>query len=93
MSEYAGLLCDLNAVSCSARYAQQEVVVGDVALLGPGKIVPCDGTFLSGHNIKCDESAANGESDAIKKASYTECLALKACLQHVHAHRLFCHQR
>jgi len=86
MSEYAGLLCDLNAVSCSAHYAQQEVMVDDVAFLEPGEIVPCNSIFLSGHNIKCDESAATGESDAIKKASCTECLALKACLQHVPAH-------
>jgi Ca2+-transporting ATPase len=66
------------------RYIQQEVAVGDVALLEPGEIVPCDGIFLSGHNVKCDESAATGESDAIKKASYNDCLALRA-LSGVHA--------
>ena len=52
----------------------KEVVVGDVALLEPGEIIPCDGVFLSGHNVKCDESGATGESDAIKKVSYEECL-------------------
>ncbi|KAG2341321.1 calcium-translocating P-type ATPase [Suillus weaverae] len=57
-----------------------EVVVGDVALLEPGEIVPCDGIFLAGHNVRCDESAATGESDAIKKASYADCLALKQAL-------------
>ncbi|KAF9234120.1 hypothetical protein BU15DRAFT_65976 [Melanogaster broomeanus] len=46
----------------------KEVVVGDIAILEPGEIVPCDGIFLSGHNVKCDESAATGETDAIKKA-------------------------
>jgi P-type Ca2+ transporter type 2C len=51
------------------------VVVGDIALLEPGEIVPCDGVFLSGYNVKCDESGATGESDAIKKASYNECIA------------------
>lgn len=51
-----------------------EVVVGDVALLEPGEIVPCDGVFISGHNVKCDESGATGESDAIKKVSYEECI-------------------
>jgi Ca2+-transporting ATPase len=55
----------------------QEVVVGDIALLEPGEIVPCDGVFLSGHNVKCDESGATGESDAIKKVSYDECLAIR----------------
>jgi len=68
---------------CVFRYVSQEIVVGDVALLEPGEIVPCDGIFLSGHNVKCDESAATGESDAIKKASYTDCLALKS-LNDVH---------
>jgi Ca2+-transporting ATPase len=51
--------------------------VGDIALLEPGEIVPCDGVFLSGHNVKCDESGATGESDAIKKVSYDECIALR----------------
>ncbi|KAF8150651.1 calcium-transporting ATPase [Crassisporium funariophilum] len=50
----------------------KEVVVGDIALLEPGEIVPCDGIFISGHNVKCDESGATGESDAIKKVSYNE---------------------
>jgi P-type Ca2+ transporter type 2C len=53
----------------------KEVVVGDIALLEPGEIVPCDGVFISGHNVKCDESGATGESDAIKKVSYEECVA------------------
>ncbi|KAM5537221.1 hypothetical protein V8D89_009154 [Ganoderma adspersum] len=52
----------------------KEVVVGDIALVEPGEIVPCDGVFLSGHNVKCDESGATGESDAIKKVSYEDCL-------------------
>ena len=51
-----------------------EVVVGDIALVEPGESVPCDGVFLSGHNVKCDESGATGESDAIKKVSYEDCL-------------------
>ncbi|KIJ66705.1 hypothetical protein HYDPIDRAFT_26133 [Hydnomerulius pinastri MD-312] len=55
----------------------KDVVVGDIALLEPGEIVPCDGIFLSGYNVKCDESAATGETDAIKKLSYAECMALK----------------
>jgi Ca2+-transporting ATPase len=50
--------------------------VGDIALLEPGEIVPCDGVFLGGHNVKCDESGATGESDAIKKVTYDECIAL-----------------
>lgn len=52
----------------------QQVVVGDVALVEPGEIIPCDGVFLSGHNVRCDESGATGESDAIRKVSYEECM-------------------
>ena len=50
-----------------------QVVVGDVALLEPGEIIPCVGVFLDGHNVKCDESSATGESDDIRKVSYEEC--------------------
>ncbi|KAL4062136.1 Ca-transporting ATPase [Scleroderma citrinum] len=60
----------------------KEVVVGDIALLEPGEIIPCDGIFLSGHNVKCDESAATGETDAIKKSSYSLCMERK----HVQSH-------
>ncbi|KAH8985212.1 hypothetical protein EDB92DRAFT_1818751 [Lactarius akahatsu] len=28
-----------------------EVIVGDVVLLEPGEVIPCNGVFLSGHNI------------------------------------------
>jgi Ca2+-transporting ATPase len=46
--------------------------VGDIATLEPGEIIPCDGIFISGHNVKCDESGATGESDAINKVSFSE---------------------
>lgn len=52
-----------------------DIVVGDIAILEPGEIVPVDGVFLRGHAVKCDESGATGESDAIKKVSYDECVA------------------
>ncbi|KAF8267739.1 hypothetical protein EI94DRAFT_1729725 [Lactarius quietus] len=55
----------------------QQVVVGDVLLLEPGEVIPCDGVFLSGHNVRCDESGVTGELGAIKKLSYEECLALR----------------
>jgi Ca2+-transporting ATPase len=53
----------------------RDVVVGDIALLEPGEIIPVDGVFLRGHNVRCDESGATGESDAIKKFTYDECVA------------------
>jgi len=55
----------------------QEVVVGDIALLAPGEIIPCDGIFLSGHNVTCDESAMRGETTVVKKAPFSQCVALK----------------
>lgn len=51
-------------------------MVGDIALLEPGEIIPCDGIFLHGHNVRCDESGATGESDTIKKHSYEDCIHL-----------------
>ena len=54
-----------------------QVVAGDVMLLEPGDVIPCDGVFLSGHNVLCDESTVTGESDAIKKLSYQECITLR----------------
>ncbi|KAH9052624.1 hypothetical protein EDB87DRAFT_1835780 [Lactarius vividus] len=54
-----------------------QVVVGDVVLLEPGEVTPCDGVFLSGYNVSCDESSAAGESNVIKKLSYEECIALR----------------
>ena len=52
----------------------KELLVGDVALLEPGEIVPCDGTFISSHNIRRDKSGATGESDAV---NYDECITLR----------------
>ncbi|KAL6359840.1 hypothetical protein LRP88_07264 [Fusarium phalaenopsidis] len=44
-----------------------DVLVGDILHLEPGDLVPVDGVFVDGHDLKCDESSATGESDAIKK--------------------------
>ncbi|KAI0880558.1 plasma membrane calcium-transporting ATPase [Annulohypoxylon maeteangense] len=44
-----------------------DILVGDVLHLEPGDLVPVDGIFIGGHDMKCDESSATGESDAIKK--------------------------
>lgn len=44
-----------------------DILVGDVLHLEPGDLVPVDGIFIDGHELKCDESSATGESDALKK--------------------------
>lgn len=51
-----------------------DLVVGDVMSFEPGDVLPVDGVLISGHNVKCDESAATGESDTLKKVSGTEAL-------------------
>ncbi|KAI8376542.1 PMCA-type calcium-translocating P-type ATPase [Radiomyces spectabilis] len=50
-----------------------DIQVGDVLHLEPGDIVAADGIFIEGHNLKCDESAATGESDAVRKLAYDVC--------------------
>jgi len=45
-----------------------DLVVGDVMLLEPGDMVPVDGILIDGHNVKCDESSATGESDILRKS-------------------------
>jgi len=44
-----------------------DIVVGDILHLEPGDLIPVDGVLPEGHNIRTDESAATGESDALKK--------------------------
>jgi Ca2+-transporting ATPase len=49
------------------RISVYDVLAGDVLHLQPGDLVPADGVFISGHNIRCDESSVTGESDQKKK--------------------------
>ncbi|KAF9937658.1 plasma membrane calcium [Modicella reniformis] len=48
------------------------IIVGDILHLEPGDVVAADGIYLGGHNLKCDESAMTGETDAVKKVTYDE---------------------
>ncbi|CAK7267885.1 plasma membrane calcium [Sporothrix epigloea] len=52
-----------------------EVLVGDVVHLETGDMIPVDGILIEGHNIKCDESQATGESDLIRKRPADEVYA------------------
>lgn len=45
-----------------------EVVVGDVVLLGAGEMIPADGVLISG-GLQVDQSAMTGESREIEKVS------------------------
>jgi Ca2+-transporting ATPase len=53
-----------------------DILVGDVLHMEPGDLIPADGIFISGHNVKCDESSATGESDQMKKTSAEQVLRL-----------------
>ena len=53
-----------------------EILVGDVLHLEPGDLIPADGLFISGHNVKCDESSATGESDSLKKTGAAQVMRL-----------------
>jgi Ca2+-transporting ATPase len=56
-----------------ALISVHDVLVGDILHLEPGDIVAADGIFIEGHNLKCDESAATGESDAVRKQPWEIC--------------------
>ncbi|KAI7891004.1 PMCA-type calcium-translocating P-type ATPase [Mucor mucedo] len=55
-----------------------DIQVGDILHLEPGDIVAVDGIFIEGHNLKCDESAATGESDAVRKQPWKMCERMAA---------------
>ncbi|CAI6088448.1 unnamed protein product [Clonostachys chloroleuca] len=47
----------------------QDLLVGDVVSLEPGDIIPVDGIFIQGSDVRCDESSATGESEALPKTA------------------------
>ena len=52
-----------------------DILAGDVVHLEPGDLVPVDGIFIEGFNVKCDESQATGESDILRKRPAHEVFA------------------
>lgn len=46
-----------------------EIVVGDIAQVKYGDLLPADGILLQGNDLKIDESSLTGESDHVKKTS------------------------
>ncbi|ORY03426.1 calcium-translocating P-type ATPase [Basidiobolus meristosporus CBS 931.73] len=51
-----------------------DLLVGDILHVEPGDVVAGDAIFISGYNLKCDESAVTGESDALRKLSIDDCV-------------------
>ncbi|XP_037624639.1 plasma membrane calcium-transporting ATPase 1-like isoform X1 [Sebastes umbrosus] len=45
-----------------------EIVVGDVAQVKYGDLLPTDGILIQGNDLKIDESSLTGESDHVKKS-------------------------
>lgn len=45
-----------------------EMVVGDIARVKYGDLLPSDGLLLQSNDLKIDESSLTGESDHIKKS-------------------------
>ncbi|KAL2826301.1 hypothetical protein BDW59DRAFT_145361 [Aspergillus cavernicola] len=60
----------------SVRISVHDVLVGDILHLEPGDLVPVDAIYIDGHNVKCDESSATGESDQLKKTGAEQVLRL-----------------
>jgi P-type Ca2+ transporter type 2C len=51
----------------SQELSVYDILAGDVVLLEPGDVIPVDGVYIDGYNVKCDESQTTGESDLIHK--------------------------
>ncbi|XP_013919499.1 PREDICTED: plasma membrane calcium-transporting ATPase 2 isoform X2 [Thamnophis sirtalis] len=45
-----------------------EIVVGDIAQVKYGDLLPTDGVFIQGNDLKIDESSLTGESDQVRKS-------------------------
>ncbi|XP_060133046.1 plasma membrane calcium-transporting ATPase 4 isoform X2 [Zootoca vivipara] len=45
-----------------------EIVVGDIAQIKYGDLLPTDGILIQGNDLKIDESSLTGESDQVKKS-------------------------
>uniref|UniRef100_A0A8C8E4P2 Calcium-transporting ATPase n=1 Tax=Oryzias sinensis TaxID=183150 RepID=A0A8C8E4P2_9TELE len=46
-----------------------DILVGDIAQIKYGDLLPADGVLIQGNDLKIDESSLTGESDHVKKAA------------------------
>uniref|UniRef100_UPI00358F9F25 plasma membrane calcium-transporting ATPase 2-like isoform X2 n=1 Tax=Myxine glutinosa TaxID=7769 RepID=UPI00358F9F25 len=54
---------------CTVQVPINDLVVGDVAQIKYGDLIPADGILIQGNDIKVDESSLTGESDHVRKDS------------------------
>ncbi|XP_029951494.1 plasma membrane calcium-transporting ATPase 1-like [Salarias fasciatus] len=53
-----------------------EMVVGDIAQVKYGDLLPTDGVLIQGNDLKIDESSLTGESDLVRKNARTDPMML-----------------
>ncbi|MEE6480307.1 hypothetical protein FKM82_012530 [Ascaphus truei] len=53
-----------------------DIVVGDIAQIKYGDLLPADGVLIQGNDLKIDESSLTGESDQVKKTQSKDPLLL-----------------
>nr|XP_057932721.1 plasma membrane calcium-transporting ATPase 1a isoform X1 [Doryrhamphus excisus]XP_057932722.1 plasma membrane calcium-transporting ATPase 1a isoform X1 [Doryrhamphus excisus]XP_057932723.1 plasma membrane calcium-transporting ATPase 1a isoform X1 [Doryrhamphus excisus] len=53
-----------------------EIVVGDIAQVKYGDLLPADGVLIQGNDLKIDESSLTGESDHVKKTQEKDIMLL-----------------
>ncbi|CAD6190771.1 unnamed protein product [Caenorhabditis auriculariae] len=60
----------------SIQVVVNELVVGDVAQIKYGDLLPADGVLIQSNDLKIDESSLTGESDQIRKSPETDPIIL-----------------
>ncbi|XP_053545395.1 plasma membrane calcium-transporting ATPase 2 [Bombina bombina] len=63
-----------------------ELVVGDIAQVKYGDLLPSDGLFIQGNDLKIDESSLTGESDQVRKAVDKDPMLLSVGSTHPPSH-------
>ncbi|NXW02027.1 AT2B2 ATPase, partial [Fregetta grallaria] len=63
-----------------------EIVVGDIAQVKYGDLLPADGIFIQGNDLKIDESSLTGESDQVRKSVDKDPMLLSVDSSHPSSH-------
>ncbi|KAI4887051.1 hypothetical protein NFI96_002117 [Prochilodus magdalenae] len=56
-----------------------DIVVGDIAQIKYGDLLPADGILIQGNDLKIDESSLTGESDHVRKSADKDPMLLSVC--------------